>query len=223
MPIILNVSKQEENHCFDYKLLHDSKRNKSEVVYNGVEKTNLDKHKRNKQKTIFLNVARCVEQKNPQLFLESAVQFVKQNNNAEFVFVGDGPKLAEIRLRIINEGLEDKIKFVGYSNDVKIYLESADFYFSTSLYEGMPYSVIEGMSFGLPLILSDVIGHSELISNNGYLYQINNKDEIYKLLNNMCNLSDNEYVKLSDSSLQYFNEKFNAAKNIKEIQKIYEL
>ena len=61
---------------------------------------------------------------------------------------------------------------------------SADIYLSTSLYEGLPISILEAMSVGLPIIASDVTGNCDTIVNgkSGYLYNINDvKDAELKI------------------------------------------
>ena len=221
MDNVIHVSKQEEEHCFDSKLLTDEDKNKSVVIYNGVKDPQIRKHEKNKDNVVFVNVARCIEQKNPKLFLDIALEYLKINSNAEFIYVGDGPLMDEVQVKIDENKMNSKIKFVGYSSCVQNYLKKADFYLSTSKYEGMPYAVIEGMSVGLPLILSDVIGHGELINDNGYLFEINDLNNTIDILLRVSHLDNEEYKRFSDKSLSCFKNKFEATHNIREIERIY--
>jgi glycosyltransferase involved in cell wall biosynthesis len=54
---------------------------------------------------------------------------------------------------------------------------------STSLWEGLPLSVLEAISIGLPVILSDCVGNKDLIKNNSFLY--NNKFEVIKYISEL--------------------------------------
>ena len=86
------------------------------------------------------------------------------------------------------------------------YLANADIYLSTSLWEGLPLSVLEAMSIGLPVVLSDCVGNRDLVEDNGFLYR-NKKECIISIEK----LSNNE--KLCDSqgkySKKFFKENFN--------------
>ena len=60
-----------------------------------------------------------------------------------------------------------------------------------SYQEGLPVSVIEAMSAGLPIIATDIRGNHDLIQSgkNGYLYTVNDTNtfikEVYTLMNNI--------------------------------------
>ena len=51
----------------------------------------------------------------------------------------------------------------------------SDIYLSTSLYEGLPLSILEAMSIGLPIIESNLVGNLDTVENwfTGYLYDLN--------------------------------------------------
>jgi glycosyltransferase involved in cell wall biosynthesis len=66
------------------------------------------------------------------------------------------------------------------------YLHDADIYLSTSLWEGLPISVLQAMCYSKPLVLSDCTGNKDLIVDNGYLCQ--SKEEIIVAIN--CLRSD---------------------------------
>lgn len=85
----------------------------------------------------------------------------------------------ELKLRIVGEGnyrkqLEDlayhsggflDIKFYGQRNDVIDILEESDIFVNPSYSEGLPTSVMEAASVGLPIIATDVGGTNEIIKH----------------------------------------------------------
>jgi len=81
-------------------------------------------------------------------------------------------KLSEVKQNIRNAGLENKLIFVGESKNVQEFYENAEGLIHPSLIEGFSNSVIEGMAYGLPLLLGDVSDHDWLISSyqNGLLF-----------------------------------------------------
>jgi glycosyltransferase involved in cell wall biosynthesis len=65
------------------------------------------------------------------------------------------------------------ISFEGYQSNTKMYYEMFDFIILPSVSEGCSYNVIEAMTYGVPIVLSDVGGNHELITDdtNGLLFK----------------------------------------------------
>lgn len=90
--------------------------------------------------------------------------------------IGDGPLLSSLEIQAANKLTPLKIewRFLGNlsNTEVKQYFEknSVDIFINTSESEGVPVSIMEAMSYGVPTIAPDVGGISELVSNeNGFL------------------------------------------------------
>ena len=69
----------------------------------------------------------------------------------------------------------NNVNLLGEKKNIFKYLYESDIYLSTSLYEGLPISILEAMSIGLPIVASNVIGNCDTIENgkSGFLYQLN--------------------------------------------------
>jgi glycosyltransferase involved in cell wall biosynthesis len=82
-----------------------------------------------------------------------------------------------------------KIQFLGPRSDVEILLENSTIFVLSSRFEGLPISIIEAMSKGMPVLASAVGGVPELVSNgiNGYLF---NPGEFKDLALRINDLSD---------------------------------
>ena len=68
----------------------------------------------------------------------------------------------------------ENLQLIGMKKNVFKYLYYADVFLSTSLYEGLPLSILEAMSVGLPIIASNVVGNQDTVENgiSGYLYDL---------------------------------------------------
>ncbi|WP_318484289.1 glycosyltransferase [Photobacterium leiognathi] len=128
-----------------------------------------DEKKKKENNTFkFLFLGRLTYPKRVDLLID-AFEKIK---DVELVIVGDGPQRSKCS--------SENISFLGEIksfNDFKNY----DAFILLSDSEGLPMSALEAASSGLPLILSNVGGCSELISNNGILVE-NNIDEIIKAI-----------------------------------------
>lgn len=82
----------------------------------------------------------------------------------KLLFIGDGPLLPELKNCIYQEKLDDKVIFLGYRTDCIDYIASSLFLINPSLGgESLPYSIMEAMSVGIPVIGTDVAGIPEEI------------------------------------------------------------
>ncbi|OGS51911.1 MAG: hypothetical protein A3J79_14610 [Elusimicrobia bacterium RIFOXYB2_FULL_62_6] len=109
-------------------------------------------------------------QKNPEHFIAAAQTLLGEFDKAAFIFVGGGEKLEEIRERIKALGLEGRCLFPGWRKDSAEILAAADIFTLTSLWEGLPRSLVEAMRTGLPPVCYKTDGVADLISDgeNGF-------------------------------------------------------
>lgn len=164
-------------------------------------------------KKYFITIGRISNEKNIEFICEI---FNELNTNTQLIVVGDGPLLARLRKEYIN------IKFIGYKRNIKEYLLSSDFYISASLTEGMANAVLEAMSLGLPLILSDIPSHKEIFDSTkkelGYLFRNNDMNSLNK---GIYSTISNNVQTISNNVLECYNENFTSTRMSKEYQSIY--
>lgn len=111
---------------------------------------------------------RITEQKNPTLFNEIAAAFV-QRQDIRFVWIGEGEKEQRTILSA------DNVSITGWlvKSEVESAVRAADLYLSSSLWEGLPFSVLEALSLGKCLLLTDCVGNKDLVKDgyNGFSFQ----------------------------------------------------
>lgn len=114
-----------------------------------------------------------------QGFLISALKELKGGMPVRLILLGKGDLLHEARELSESLGLKGDVIFPGHVKRVEDYARLSDVLVSSSRSEGLPLNVMEGMACGLPVILSRVKGHTDLVKNdkNGYLYFFDNKEE----------------------------------------------
>ena len=128
--------------------------------------------------TVFLNVARCVEQKR-QFDLVRAVSKLEDTDVHLFI-VGDGPLRESLQARVESEGLSDRITVTGYVDRIEPYYAVADAFVSSSSREGLPSTHLEAKAAGLPVVSTAIPGVTELVEHetDGYLCAVRNPSEI---------------------------------------------
>lgn len=110
------------------------------------------------------------------------------------LYIGGNGEIEHVKQLIKEYGIADIVIFEGWvSGDKKIeLLNKSDAYILPSYKEGLPISILEAMSYGMPIISTPVGGIPEIVSNgeNGYLVEPSNKEDIYKAIISLLNDSD---------------------------------
>lgn len=141
--------------------------------------------------------------------LETIQDHEEEWRNRIILHVGGNGKVEKFKQLVIDYQLEDMVVYEGWvSGEKKASLFNlADAYILPSYTEGVPISILESMSYGVPVLSTPVGGIPEVIHSgeNGILFQPGNKsamaDAINKLLNNkkLCQLmSERELVEAKD-------------------------
>lgn len=142
-----------------------------------------------------LYIGRISKEKNIDMLLEAFQKFSIINNDVKLIIVGDGKDDIRSSIRKIGN-INGRIKLVGRTDyeDIKYYLAHSDYMISTSCTEGLPFSFIESMSVGVPVISSNIIGCREVVKDmkRGFLYDFTDyelnkkctdKWDIFKIMN----------------------------------------
>ncbi|MFN2578901.1 MAG: glycosyltransferase [Pyrinomonadaceae bacterium] len=109
-------------------------------------------------------VGRLTEIKNHKLFLQVAARLKKTNRGGvRFVIIGNGHLRTELENQVDELGLRDKVLFPGSRQDPENFYPALDVLALTSLNEGTPLSLIEGMANARPVISTAVGGVVDLL------------------------------------------------------------
>lgn len=170
-------------------------------------------------------IGRLTYQKNPLLFLEVAYTMLQKNPNLEFSILGAG--LHDHLTTEINEFLEahqmkDKIQLLQWGNQgtSKRFLEETDVFVMTSVFEGLPYSLVEAMSMGIPCVVSKVDGNTDVIHNNENGFACFCVEEFCEKIENLIS-NDVLRVNIGEAGYNYINRFHNIHKNISSLENLY--
>lgn len=159
--------------------------------------------------------------------LIKAIPLIKEAiPNVKLFLAGAGPLEKQLKKLVADLKLEENIKFVGFvTGDVKYtYLESADICVLPSVYEHFGISILEAMSFGIPVVASNVGGIPYLVENmqTGLLFEPKNVQDLsdkVKFLLLDEKLRKTMGLKAKEKSKEYTWDKI-AAKTIELYEKV---
>jgi glycosyltransferase involved in cell wall biosynthesis len=110
-------------------------------------------------------VGRFTIQKGHAHFIAAARQVAARLPNVRFLLVGSGELKRNIEQNIATAGLQERFIILGAREDVTDLLPLFDVVVLPSLWEGLPYALLEAMSAGKPVIASSVGGMADVIKN----------------------------------------------------------
>ena len=136
--------------------------------------------------TVFLFMARLVEQKRPGDFLE-AIGRLQMRQDGERVcawVLGDGPMSKELKRHAETLPHPDRIRFFGRRDDIENYLPGADAFVLPSIKEGFSNALLEAMASGLAIVATDVGGNAEAIRDgrDGLIVEPNDPDALEEVM-----------------------------------------
>jgi glycosyltransferase involved in cell wall biosynthesis len=136
-------------------------------IYNGASPADIRAVPRLKKGFTLLYVGRLAPLKGHATLLQAVALTRSHHPDVQLWIVGDGP--LQLRLRKLTDelGLKDCVTFFGEQGDVSPFMLAADLFVSSSVTEGLPVSLLEAMSVGLPALVTDVGGMGEIARLSG--------------------------------------------------------
>ncbi len=132
---------------------------------------------------IVSQIGRLDRQKNPFFLLRIAKLVQKKFPKILFLFVGDGPLRNKLEKTIQKFNQQENVILTGHQNNIPHLIKKTDVIALTSLWEGMPYVLLEAVCFKKVIIATDIPGNRDLITDGetGFLVQ-DEKDFANKLI-----------------------------------------
>lgn len=116
---------------------------------------------------VIANVGRFSKQKNHEFLIDIFYEIQKQKSNSVLVLVGTGELEEIIKDKVKELGIDKKVIFTGFRNDVSELYQAFDVFLMPSLHEGLPVVGVEAQASGLPCFMSkDVITDEVKIADN---------------------------------------------------------
>lgn len=111
------------------------------------------------------HVGRFSVQKNHDAIIEIFREVLKRKPETVLCLVGDGELYQEIDQKLKKYGIYDKVYFAGMQSEVWKYLSAMDVFLMPSLFEGLPFALIEAQASGLPCVVSDVVSEEAVLTD----------------------------------------------------------
>ena len=179
--IFLNIFTREiicvSKSVYDFWIKKGLKKDKVKIIYNGF---NIKKSKSkilSNDKIVFTSISRIIPYKGHSLLIRIFDILCKKNKNIHLQIIGDTlPEyqkyLNDLKIDIKKRGLDNKIKFLGFREDVKSILDKSNFFIHTPLSpDPLPTVIFEAIRCKTPVITNNLGGAYEILDqgNNGLI------------------------------------------------------
>jgi len=176
---IIALTEQEKNNHLHFRIASGDK---FSVVHSGIKLdkfSNLSVDPAAMRKKLGISegelvvgtTGRLTPVKGHRHLIEAAENIVDARPNTTFVFLGDGELSDELKNMASKLNLKEKVKFLGWRQDVAEVMSVFDLFVLPSLNEGMGRVLVEAMALGKPVVASNVGGIPDLVihGKNGCL------------------------------------------------------
>ena len=115
-------------------------------------------------KTVIGHVGRFDIPKNHDRMLDIFQQIVSEKKDVMLCLVGPKEGLyKEIKEKTVQKGLEDKVYFAGKQENIRRYLSAMDVFLFPSVFEGVPFALIEAQANGLACVMSEAVSEEAVV------------------------------------------------------------
>lgn len=146
------------------------------VIHNGIEVPGEPLDSFDNGRFVIGSSGRFYPVKDYPFMVEVAREVFKTAPSAGFELAGDGPERERIKSLIADYGLEENFVLKGFTDDIMPFYRRLAVYINTSVHEGIPLSVLEAMSCGLPVVAPDTGGLKEIIDDGADGFLVKERD-----------------------------------------------
>jgi len=214
------VAKFVKNLGLKYRLAPESQ---FKVVYNGVKNQSQIMRNQSQQgeRINLIFVGRLAEPKKPELIIDALIDLPEEvKKHIKFTIIGEGPKRKFLKTFLSDKRINIEFKGSLSRDRVLKNLKTADIFISISTWEGFPYTILEALSCGLPVVTNNVGGVAEVINSKNGILVNNEVGQIQEALLRLIN-DEKLRVELGEQARLDILEKFSIEKMLQKIEEIY--
>jgi glycosyltransferase involved in cell wall biosynthesis len=131
-------------------------------------------------------------------------------HDARLVIAGGGPLEGELVRMVAGMGLENRVRFLGFEPDVLRWMQAADGFVLSSVWEGLPMVLLEAAACALPAVATDIPGTREVMADghSGWLTTPVDATALAGAMNRMIQLPPEERRAMGERARQGIIERY---------------
>jgi glycosyltransferase involved in cell wall biosynthesis len=173
----------------------------------------IQSYKRNEDTKVFLTIGRIAPEKNHRMLIEVFNRLLIEKENVLLLIIGKDDEIGDPLLNQLLQIANSEIHFLGMKQNVSDYLHCSDAFCLSSLYEGLPMTLIEAMSLGVIPICTPAGGIVDVLHDmeNGLLSTDISDESYYAKIKQFLSLNVQTKETLSQNALKDFKNSYDIA------------
>jgi len=223
-PTIATLEKLKSLNIFDQKklyLLYDPVISPKTIVF----KKNDPIDSKYDNKKIIIAIGRLTKQKNFSLLLHCFALIKKRHPNYHLLILGSGEEENKLKQIIHNLEISNSVDLLGFKENPYKYLNKAECFILTSLWEDPGFVLLEAAYLNIPIIASNCPnGPEEILQNSlgGFLFKNNNQNELVEAFERFYQ-SPKADLKIKKIKAKKYSKKFTKFDHYNNFKKIIEI
>jgi glycosyltransferase involved in cell wall biosynthesis len=183
----------------------------------------IQNYKKNINTKVFLSIGRIAYQKNHKMLVDVFNKLLIEGENVLLLIIGKDTEAGDPLLKQLLQIAKPEIHFLGERQNVSDYLLCCDAFCLSSLYEGLPITLIEAMSLGIIPICTPAGGIVDVIHDmeNGLLSTNLSENSYYAKLKQFLSLSPETKATLSDNVKNDFKKSYDIVSTAQKYINVY--
>jgi glycosyltransferase involved in cell wall biosynthesis len=200
--------------------------NKLTVLPNGVplpQNSPLPNLHRNPDSFRWISVGRLDKVKDHASLLCAFAALPQGPVKATLAIVGDGPMRVSLRELAERLRIDDRVLFTGFQQDVASLLAISEAFVLSSLWEGLPVSVLEAQAAGLPVVATDAAGTAQAMvsGETGLLAPVGDVAALAGAMAQVMAMTEHDRLEMGARGRAFVEEKFSLAAVVSRWQELY--
>jgi glycosyltransferase involved in cell wall biosynthesis len=148
---------------------------------------------------------------------------VEVPNAARLVIAGSGPQEDDLRRLTHELGLESRVRFLGFESDVRTWMQAADAFVQSSLWEGLPMGLLEAAACALPAVATAVAGTREALidGQTGFLVEAGSAKALSAAMTRMMEMPPEGRRAIGNRARQLVIERFSLEAVLDQWEAVY--
>jgi glycosyltransferase involved in cell wall biosynthesis len=160
---VILVCRRSMQQVYEHRYLTPKKLS---IIYYGITippASEVQRHRDSPDRPVVIGtVGQLIPRKGIDMLLEAASR-LQYLDTVQFKIIGDGPERHHLETLVRQLGINERVEFTGWQNDVNSALRSLDMFVLFSFSEALPFAILEAMASGLPIIATSVGGVVEAV------------------------------------------------------------
>lgn len=184
----------------------------------------IQNYKKDVNTKVFLSIGRIAYQKNHKMLVDVFNKLLAEGENVLVLIIGKDTEIGDPLLKQLQQIAKPEIHFLGERQNVSDYLLCSDAFCLSSLYEGLPITLIEAMSLGVIPICTPAGGIVDVIRDieNGLLSTDLSGESYYIKIKQFLSLTTEIKATLSSNVLRDFKDSYDISSTAKKYVNIYQ-